>query len=72
YPIFDKTDLIGLPNYHIYLKMMIDGVTSQAFSAKTLPPYKAKVSHRLEVIEFSRAKYARPRQEVESDPVKYV
>jgi hypothetical protein len=30
------SDLINLPNYHIYLRLMIDGVVSQPFSAETL------------------------------------
>jgi hypothetical protein len=33
YPFFSARDLINLPNYHIYLKLMIDGVVSQPFSA---------------------------------------
>jgi len=37
-PKFDVEDLINLPNYHIYLKLMIDGVPSQPFSATTLGP----------------------------------
>jgi len=28
YPVFNENDLINLPNYHIYLKLMIDGTTS--------------------------------------------
>src|SRR6266481_3906318 len=36
YPSFSARDLINLPNYHIYLKLMIDGVVSQPFSAETL------------------------------------
>src|SRR5215813_1590688 len=36
YPFFSTRDLINLPNYHIYLKLMIDGVVSQPFSAETL------------------------------------
>jgi hypothetical protein len=28
---------MNLPNYHIYLKLTIDGVTSKAFSDTTLP-----------------------------------
>lgn len=36
-PEFSATDLINLPNYHIYLKLMIDGRVSSPFSAKTLP-----------------------------------
>ncbi len=38
YPVFRKSDLVALPNYHIYLKLMIDGVVSRPFSATTLPP----------------------------------
>ncbi|MDA2925667.1 type IV secretion system DNA-binding domain-containing protein [Acidobacteria bacterium AH-259-G07] len=37
-PDFSAEDLIRLPNYHIYLKLMIDGVVSRAFSAVTLLP----------------------------------
>jgi hypothetical protein len=36
YPFFSAKDLINLPNYHIYLRLMIDGVVSQPFSGKTL------------------------------------
>jgi len=67
HPVFEETDLIGLPNYHIYLKLMIDGVSSRPFSAITLPPPKVNVSHKEEIVEFSRAKYGRPRQEVERE-----
>ncbi len=30
-------DLVGLANYEIYLKMMVDGVQTKPFSARTLP-----------------------------------
>jgi type IV secretory pathway TraG/TraD family ATPase VirD4 len=35
---FDETDLVQLPNYRIYLKLMIDGEPSNPFSAVTLSP----------------------------------
>jgi Type IV secretion-system coupling protein DNA-binding domain len=38
HPEFAANDLINLPNYHIYLKLMIDGVVSKPFSAATLNP----------------------------------
>lgn len=38
FPDFSATDLINLPNYHIYLKLMIDGRVSSPFSALTVPP----------------------------------
>jgi len=37
-PVFGKDDLINLPKYSMYLKLMIDGATSQPFSATSLPP----------------------------------
>jgi hypothetical protein len=33
---FDEIDLVQLPNYRIYLKLMIDGSPSRPFSARTL------------------------------------
>jgi hypothetical protein len=38
YPVFSETDFIDLPQYHINLKLMIDGVSQSPFSAVTLPP----------------------------------
>ena len=64
-PVFNETDIINLPNYRIYLKLMIDGVTSQAFSADTLPGPVATDSFADVIVDLSRAKYARPRKEVE-------
>jgi len=65
HPVFDGTDLINLPNYHIYLKLMVNGVTSRAFSATTFRPPERKTSYKKEVIELSRVRYTRPRREVE-------
>lgn len=63
YPIFRESDLNNLPNYHIYLKLMIDGVTSQPFSAVTLPQPPLGSSHKAAIIDYSRKKYGRPREE---------
>ena len=35
---FDETDLLQLPNYRIYLKLMIDGTPSTPLSAVTVEP----------------------------------
>ena len=68
-PQFLIQDLVNLPNYTVYLRLLIDGVTSQSFSAKTLPPIvlEGKKDNRDKIIEISRAKYARPRKEVEQE-----
>lgn len=66
-PEFIPEDFVGLPNYQIYLKLMIDGVTSRPFSANTLPPVRINDNDDSteKVIEMSRKLYSRPRQAVE-------
>jgi hypothetical protein len=66
-PVFNEEDLIKLPNFHIYLKLMIDGVTSQPFSAVTLRLREINTSHKEEIIDFSRKRYTKPRDKVEKD-----
>jgi len=66
-PVFDECDLVNLSNHHIYLKLMIDGATSQAFSAITLPPLSRKSSYKEAIIKLSREKYSKPRKQVENE-----
>ncbi len=66
-PVFGETDFINLPNYHIYLKLMINGVTSQPFSAVTLPLPENGISKSDEIINESRRRYGRLRKEVEQE-----
>ena len=68
-PEFTALDLVNLPNYNIYVKLMIDGVTSRPFSATTLPPIKIDLSKGVKekIIESSRKLYTRPRKEVEDE-----
>ena len=62
---FKETDFTNLPNYHIYLRLMIDGVTSQPFSATTLALAATDVSHGADIVNESRRQYGRSRQTVE-------
>lgn len=64
-PVFCESDLVNLHNYNIYLKLMIDGKTSQPFSAITLPPYEKKKSYKEAIIKNSRKNYSRKRTKVE-------
>ena len=68
-PEFMVQDMVNLPNYHAYLKLMVDGVTSRPFSAKTLPPFKIPADENVseQIIESSRRLYAKPREEVEKE-----
>ncbi|MEA2007170.1 MAG: type IV secretion system DNA-binding domain-containing protein [Patescibacteria group bacterium] len=67
-PRFYVQDLVNLENYNIYLRLMINGVTSCPFSATTLPPRKIDDERKLnrkKVIRVSRERYANSREEVE-------
>ncbi len=58
FPIFNEEDLINLPRYSMCIKLMIDGATSQPFSAFTLPLSESSSNFRNEVIESSRKQYS--------------
>ncbi len=65
-PEFASNDLVNLPKYCIDLKLMIDGLTSSAFSAETLPPIpKIEESNRDKIIRVSRERYSISRKVVE-------
>ncbi len=68
-PEFTIQDIVNLPNYNIYLKLMVDGVTSRPFSALTLPPFSMAISEKNqeEIVTNSRILYARKRSEVENE-----
>ena len=68
-PEFTPQDIVNLPNYKVYMKLMIDGVTSRPFSAKTLPPMVKSGNREVEeeVIKTSRELYCRPREVVERE-----
>ncbi len=65
FPRFDETDLVNLDSYNIYLKLMIDGITSDPFSAITLPPLSMNENNKEKIIRVSRERYAEPRKIVE-------
>ena len=68
-PEFTPQDIVNLPNYKVYMKLMIDGVTSRPFSAKTLPPMIKMGNKKVEeeVIKISRELYCRPKSVVEKE-----
>ncbi|MEK7143120.1 MAG: type IV secretion system DNA-binding domain-containing protein [Patescibacteria group bacterium] len=64
-PIFEEVDLVNLDNYHIYVKMSIDGITCPAFSSVTLPPNKMGNQNQEPIINHSRQAYSKRREYVE-------
>ena len=66
-PTFTEEDLVNLPKYEMYLKLMIDGIASSPFSARGLTPFPEEemTGNEEKVIALSRERYATPREEVE-------
>ncbi|OGY46272.1 MAG: hypothetical protein A2663_00200 [Candidatus Buchananbacteria bacterium RIFCSPHIGHO2_01_FULL_46_12] len=66
-PYFEEEDLVNLAKYDTYMKLMIDGVSSNPFSATTLLPLGQAVytGNKDKVIAVSRERYAKPRDVVE-------
>ena len=66
-PTFTAEDIVNLGFTQIYLKLMIDGISSSPFSATSLPPIKPpEVDHVADVIASSREQFAHKRAEVEN------
>jgi len=66
-PVFMQNDVVNLPKYQIYLKLMIDGIAGDAFSATTLPPVYIEdtLENEKKVIAVSRERYASSKADVE-------
>ena len=64
-PEFLINDLVNLAKFNIYVKLMIDGVASRAFSAETIPLEKAAADNLKDVvIENCRNRYGAPKEAV--------
>jgi hypothetical protein len=77
WPTFRASDLQSLSAYDIYVKLSIDGKTTDAFSARTLPEPLLSESHRDAIVQLTRIRYGEERPVVErridswmTDPVR--
>ena len=61
-------DLISLPKFTAYTRLMVDGISSDPFSMKTLPPFalEGDVEHIEKIRKQSRQRYAMEREQLES------
>ena len=65
-PEFLAEDLVNLPKYNIYIKLMIDGIAGRPFSAQTLPPPDGpEKSNQEKIINVSRERYGTSKSIVE-------
>ncbi len=72
-PVFLEEDLVNLSKYEFYIKLMIDGVSSDPFSARGLPPLneEEKTDNKEKVIKVSRERYAKQRATVEDKIIRW-
>ena len=77
-PYFTEEDIISLDRFYVYIKLMIDGMTSHPFSARILVPWEdpsfmvPKTPNREVVIKKSREKYGVDKQYIEDKINKWV
>lgn len=64
-PVFEGNDLVNLDKYNIYIKLLVNGISSPAFSAKTLPPVQELTGNIDRIIEHSHKQYSSTRVMVE-------
>ena len=66
-PVFEERDLINIPNYQAYLRVLADGTPKRPFSISAMPPPEVSYARVAELMKYSAEKYARPRTEVEEE-----
>ncbi|MFA6307665.1 MAG: type IV secretion system DNA-binding domain-containing protein [Patescibacteria group bacterium] len=74
FPTFTQEDLVNLSKFQIYIKLMIDGVTSEAFSANTLAPVPLSeevAGVKDKIISVTRERYAKPREIIEDKIIRW-
>lgn len=64
-PVFTKTDLVNIPNYNVYLKLLINGYISDPFNVKTFAPGVSDSMVCQKLIEASSQKFGKPLAEIE-------
>ncbi len=72
-PLFNEEDLVNIPKFNFYIKLMIDGLTSDPFSARTLPPLSKneQTDNAEKVIDYTRSHYASRRDVVEEEIMRW-
>ena len=66
-PVFGTNDIMNIPNYQAYLKILAGGVPTQPFSINTEPPPASGSARAQHIINMSNQHYGRPRAEIEAE-----
>lgn len=66
-PTFSVHDIMNIPNFNAYMRVLANGVPTPAFSVEALPPIVSNPARAAQLMEQSLARYGRPRNEVEEE-----
>jgi len=66
-PVFNEYDVINVPMYTAYCKLLIDNTASKAFNMATLPPKKGDRKMAEAIKQLSRLKYGRHKAIVQAE-----
>lgn len=70
-PQFLPTDIVNLKKFTFCLRLMVDGVATEPFSAIGLPPATGATTNHEKVLKVSRERYARPQELVEDRIIRW-
>jgi hypothetical protein len=65
--VFSVHDIMNIPNFNAYMRILADGVPTQPFSIATLPPIASDPRRAAELMQVSLGRYGRARYEVEAE-----
>jgi len=66
-PVFDEYDVVNVPKYTAYAKILIDNANPPAFNISFDPEPKGSQTMAEAIIQLSRLKYGRAKEEIESE-----
>ena len=67
HPAFSVHDIMNIPNFKAYLRILANGVPTTPFSIDALPPITSNPARAAQLMEMSLSRYGRPRAVVEAE-----
>jgi hypothetical protein len=67
HPVFSVHDIMNIPNFKAYMRILANGVPTIPFSVDTLPPIHSDPARASMLMQQSLARFGRPRAEVEEE-----
>lgn len=66
-PVFETNDMVNLDKFHIYIKLLVDGMSAPAFSARTLPPVQKLTGNVEKIVDYTHEHYSTSRAVIEEE-----